>query len=326
MPASSKWRVVLGLGAVAVLVVLAGCSYATHELQFRVDSVESSTGGVDFEYEVRQPGDDDFTFHDVVVLGYGPNGTVVCEGHVGTVGSDQVHHGRLSCSGFPQVFALDAAESAADSDDRGDVRLPLYRYAGYDGSDGHEWTFVRRRETVERDGDVQFDPLPPDETLFERVKCEQRVADENVSALGATPWVDADVGEPDKMRSYTVRLTNASAEERRNGSVRLSGPPAVIESLVREFQRRNESGSWAEAEVSRSEWFGVLRALGGGSPTNATDFPVESHGRYRTDTRGERCWNGGGEFGGSLTARAEYVVTVDGTSYYLLVEYTEEWE
>jgi hypothetical protein len=325
MLAGSRWRVVLGFGAVALLAVLAGCSYSAYSLHVSVDTVESTDDGVDLDYTVWRPDEGDFTFHEVSVHGYGPNGTVLCKSDVGTVGPNWTHRGRLSCSGFPQLIVLDAAESNADTDNPSGVRIPIYRYAGYNETDGHEWTYLQRREMIERDEELRKKPLPPDETLFERVKCEQRVADENVSALGATPWINADVGKPDRTRRYRLLLTNASSEEVRNGTVRLADPPAIVGTLVRQFQRRNESGSWVRDDVNRPEWFEVLRALGDGSVSNATDFPAEDRGRYRSDTRGERCWNGGGEFGGALTAEAEYVVTVDGRSYYLLVEYTEEW-
>lgn len=325
MLAGSRWRVVIGFGAVALLAVMAGCSYSAYSLHASVEVVESTDDGVDLVYTVWRPDEGEFAFHEVTVQGYGPNGTALCRSRVGTVHSNQTRRERMSCSGFPQVIALDAAESDADTDNPSGVRIPIYRYAGYNETDGHEWTYFQRREMIERDEELRKKPLPPDETLFERVKCEQRVADENVSALEATPWINADVGEPDKTLRYRLLLTNASVEEKRNESVRLAEPPAIVGTLVRQFQRRNESGSWVRDDADRSEWFEVLRALGDRNASNATDFPEGDRDRYRSDTRGERCWNGGGEFGGALTAGAEYVVTVDGRSYYLLVEYTEEW-
>lgn len=325
MSAGSRWRIVIGFGAVALLIVLAGCSTSAYSLHLRVDAVESMDSETDLVYTVWRPDEGDFTFHEVSVYGYGPNGTVLCKSDVGTVRTNQTHRGRLSCSGFPQTIVLDAAESDADTDNPSGVRIPMYRYAGYNESEGHQWKYIDRREMIERDGKLRKKPLPPDRTLFERVKCQQRVSGENVTALGPTPWIDADVGEPDKTHNYRLLLTNASTEERGNGLIRLVESPAAVGSLVQEFQQRNESGSWVRDEVDRSEWFEVLRVLGDGSVSNATDFPARNHDRYRSDTRGERCWNGGGEFGGALTVGAEYVITVDGRSYYLLVEYTEEW-
>lgn len=325
MLAGPRWRVVIGFGAVALLSVMAGCSYSAYSLHVSVEAVESTDDGADLVYTVWRPDEGEFTFHEVSVRGYGPNGTVLCKSRVGTVHSNQTHHERMSCSGLPQVIAMDAAESDADTDNPSGVRIPIYRYAGYDETDGHEWTYLQRREMIERDEELRKKPLPPDETLFERVKCEQRVADENVSALGATPWVHADVGEPEIDRSYKVLLTNATAEEKANLPVHTEEPPEVIESLAREYERRNRTGSWSDAQLGRSEWLGVVRALEEENVTNATDLAEKSNG-YRRDTRGERCWNGGGEYGGRLTVEAEYVVTVDGRAYLVPVRYTEEWD
>lgn len=319
-----RWRVIVGFALVATLTVLAGCSYAAHTLHFKVETVESTDGGFDLMYTVWKS-DVDFTFHNVSVHGYGPNGTLLCKSTVGTVRPNQSYRGRLYCSGLPHVIALDAEESDTDTDNPSGVRIPIYGYAGYNETKGHQWEFVRRREMVERGDVFRKKSLPPNRTLFERIKCQQRVSDANVSALGTAPWMNADLGEPNVERDYGVYLTNASDRQKEKQTIRFEDPPEVIGSLIREFESQNQPGSWARTKLSRAAWLDFLSAFEGERVTNPTDLPTGHFDSYRRDTRGERCWGGGGDYGGKLEVDAEYTISVDGRIYYLNVRYLEKW-
>lgn len=138
-------RVFVRRFAVAFAPIMAGC-YPDYSAGSRltIDEVTAteSTDGYELtlvveNHNVRNNADADF--HDVTVLGYGPDGALVCEKHIGTVSHEfDNNNGKsvtLECSKYPHQLTFTAEESPCEDDVIIDVAV--YR------PDSESWLYDR---------------------------------------------------------------------------------------------------------------------------------------------------------------------------------------
>ncbi len=141
----------------AVALGLAGCVEISnyHDRDRRLSTgnisvVSESGAGLTLEVEISKSatgGDDEWeTFHDVRLLGYTDEGTLVCERSLGDIRNNgDVGTVRLQCDRFPAVITFDARESPCDDD----TELKVAFYKGKREEVGHYWLAEENRRCNE---------------------------------------------------------------------------------------------------------------------------------------------------------------------------------
>ncbi|MFC4551371.1 MULTISPECIES: hypothetical protein [Halorussus] len=353
-PSTTRRRLLAGIAGAGV-GSLAGCTCpgVNFDVQLRVDVVEIERSGDGYvgRAEVRtppRPWDEEdaneygASYDDVTFLGYDPVGNETVRVSFGEFDPGTTKRRTFRSASFPLVVTAAAADASTSSTECTFVvtGAQVCGYLGYFDGDGraaersgHVWETLRRRELDT--------PLPPDDRVFERLKCKHRVAIQphpprplaNGSDEGPNPDLslvpNADSWAGRRIPFPTVRETYEFGAGRRANDEELrqyeewdaTVPFERCPTAIREAIRDHRPIGW----VAESEFFDGVSRLEGETVDGPGRLPTCNEENVSCgDNRRADCRDGP-QFRGRYFRHLRYFTEFEGEAYPVTATYQKRW-
>lgn len=257
-------RKALPLFAVVLMMLLAGCSYASEGVEPEVVEVSHSEGDT-YRMTVNMTSEYDSTFHDVRLYGYTLTGERVCSMGYGNV-TDATKTRAMTCSGFPSLLVPDAEElSMSDFEDdppKGGVSHVVKLYRGH--NETHQFESFATRQAGGGQRSIGRS-LPPDEEVLSAGRCTQWAKGDNMSAVGDRPWLDWDRHPPNVSTSHSLTVRNGT-ESRDEYGYTAAGVSARTAERLETVSTTNDSRR--TFALNESEFLAEVAVLAGTNVSN----------------------------------------------------------
>jgi len=296
--------------------------------------VDRRDDAVETTFRVTTPDHSKTTYDGTRIVVYDADGNELDRVPFGTLDPQATVDRTVELGRFPFLFLGDADDGTHDWDCRyPEMGSWIRGYLGYyesgapdfyTGDDtGHLWDPLESRHLS--------DPVPPDDVLFDRVKCFHRwisrresSPDPDLTAVrDSDVWLDREIPDPTVRESYQINGGRPIDDGDREwyterAEVAFEDAPDRLRSALRRGRGVNA--------VDERDFFEIVSELDGESVQSPDELqPCSNDNVVCRDTRSENCRAGGGQFGGEYAKYVWYFVRYEGELYPFVPCYIRSW-